>query len=437
MSRRAALAAVLCLSLAASSARAQGQSCDVVPDLPFLRESALWARQTGMANASIAVGADISALHDNPAGLALIRRVEMAGNLNSSSSTVDLTAFGTTRSGTSRSMAINALAAAYPFPVYRGSLVVAGSYERPIGFSRLTVRSGVRPDPGAGTLIDERREESGGIHQLRAGAATDISREVAVGASITLSYARDTQTDVLDSTRVGSGVPATNLIDETLRTHAFGFGGNVGTLIRLSPYARVGATVATPRKLRFVGRGTDATGGFELVPQTFTLPMTVAGGIALTPHYAILAADVSYTDWSQLTYDASPCTGRLYYHLAPGYKAATDIRVGAEVWVPGSLLRLRAGWQSAPLAVAFLRDPTVAEIRPAPAYAPVEIVKDRRAWSVGAGYLIQGAYTLDVAYLSESYVRQTSRELQPWSGGTALRESTHQHQIVASVAFRI
>ncbi len=429
--------AVTIASFLGRAASASAQSCDVVPDLPFLRESALWARQSGMGSAGIAVGADVGALHDNPAGLALIRRIEMAGNLNASSSTVGLTTFGTPASGTSRTMTINALAGAYPFPVYRGSLVVAGSYERPVGFSRLTVRDGVRPDAGGGVRISERREESGGIHQLRAGAAVDIAREVAVGASVTVSYARDRQSTVLDSVPVSSSATVTTLIDETIRTHAFGIGGQFGTLVRMSPYARIGATVGTPRKLRFVGRGVDQAGGFELVPQSFTLPMTVAGGIALTPRHAIVTADVSYTDWSQLTYDAAPCGGHVYYHLAPGYSSATDVRLGTEVWVPGSLLRVRAGYQWAPLAVAFLRDPTAWEISPAPVYAPVEIDTNRRAWSVGAGYLVQGAYTVDIAYTSESYQRSTSHESRPWSGGAALVESTRQHQVVASVAFRL
>ncbi len=411
---------------------ALAQSCDVVPDLPFLHESALWARQGGMGAAGIAVGSDVSALHDNPAALALLRRVEMAGNINAASTTTELTAFGTPASGTSRSTAINALAVAYPFPVYRGSLVIAGAYERPVGFNKLTVRMDRRPDPAGDILDVVRRDESGGLHQVRVGAAVDVAREVAIGASLLLAYARDTQSLFATATRADN--PAgTETTEETFRTRALGIGGSVGTLVRISPSARAGATITVPRKLRFTGTGLDRHGSFTLEPQTFTLPMTLAGGLAVTPRNIILAADIAYTDWSQLTYDAAPCTGRVYYHLADGYKASTEIRVGAEVWVPHTLLRVRGGWQSAPLAVAFLGDPT----SDANGYAPVEMVKDRHAWSAGLGYLIQGAYTIDLAYIAENYTRRTTQEARPWSGGSALVEATQQHQIVASVAFRI
>lgn len=427
---RFAAGALLLSSLVPALVRAQ--SCDVVPDLPFLHESALWARQTGMGGAGIAVGSDVSALHDNPAALALVRRVEIAGNLSASSTTTALTAFGTLREGTSRSTTINGLAAAYPFPVYRGSLVVAGAYERPVGFNRLVLRVDRRPDPGGDILDTVRRDESGGIHQLRAGVAVDVAREVAVGASLLLAYARDTQSTFAIAARAAAPALA-DTTEESYRIRSIGVGGSLGTVVRLSPYARVGATITMPRRLRFTGRGIDRTGGFELEPQTFTLPLSLAGGVAFTPRHIIVAADLAYTDWSQLTYDAAPCAGRVYYRLADGYKATTDMRLGAEVWVPGSLLRVRGGWQSAPLAVNFLSDPTASRN----SYAPIQVLKNRRAWSVGMGYLIQGAYSLDVAYLAESYARQTTQEAQPWSGGSVLVESTRQHQIVASVAFRI
>ena len=61
------------LALPHRSVRAQTCAPDtLIPDLPFLHETGLWAREVGMGNAHVAVGTDVSSIHDNPAGLALV-----------------------------------------------------------------------------------------------------------------------------------------------------------------------------------------------------------------------------------------------------------------------------------------------------------------------------------------------------------------------------
>jgi hypothetical protein len=418
-----ACCAIIVLCCTAFSARAQCDADSVVPDLPFLTESSVWARPAGFGHASQAVGADVSALQNNPATLSLLRRIESAGSIVRSSSEVTIGSLGVTRLATTSATRINGLAIAYPFPVYRGSFVVGASFEQPIAFDTRTIRE---TPFGSSSTITERVTESGGLRIYRVGAAVDVAREVSVGA--TAFYERGPARRSREVTASTAGSTVTDMLET--RTTGSAWGATLGALFRLSPYARLGTTITLPRHLTFRGTGRDEDGSFRLTDQEFRLPAFAAAGVAITPPSVILAADVSLTDWSELEYNADPVFGRVLYRDENAYRAAADIRAGVEWWVPATLLRLRAGFQSTPLRVRFL--PDVASESSCAVYVPVDLARDRRAISAGLGYLIAEGFTLDVAWVGESYERE-ARSPVPH----ALSETRTDSRVTVSAAFRL
>ncbi len=420
--RDAAFATLAMLALAAPAARAQCAD-STVPDLPFLTESSVWARPAGLGHASIAVGADASALQNNPATLALVRRIEVAGSLSRSSSDISITSLGTTRDASTSGTRVSGLAVAYPFPVYRGSFVFGASYEQPVAFDTRTVRvTQITPE----TTVQDRVSEVGGLRIYRVGAAVDVAREVSMGGSI--FYERGPSRRMREVSVTTGGAVASDFLET--RTTGSTFGATLGALFRLSRYARAGTSITLPRHLTFRGTGRDGEGQFRLTDQEFRLPATLAAGIAMTPPSIIIAADVSFTDWTELEYNADPIFGRVLYRDQDAYKATSDLRAGIEWWVPRSLLRLRAGYESTPLRVRFL--PDVADTGDCTVYVPVDAMKDRSAVSLGAGYLVADAFTIDAAWTHESYEREA---LSPTPG--AFRENRSDDRVIVSVAFRL
>lgn len=98
-------------------------------------------RSAGMGNAFIGLADDASALYWNPAGLGQLRMKEFSLGLTNVSMNNDATMFNVTTTGDNSTTVLNNINFALPFPVVRGSLVLAA------GFNRLA-------DFNAGTSID-------------------------------------------------------------------------------------------------------------------------------------------------------------------------------------------------------------------------------------------------------------------------------------------
>jgi hypothetical protein len=112
----------------------------ILPELPFTTKVGIGARAAGMGFAYGAVSEDGSSLFYNPAGLAQIRRIEVSGGLLHDSQSREVS-FNTasdgfpgtgnsTQKADSRTTQISHLSVAYPFPTYRGSLVLGLAYQR-------------------------------------------------------------------------------------------------------------------------------------------------------------------------------------------------------------------------------------------------------------------------------------------------------------------
>jgi hypothetical protein len=86
------------------------------------------ARALGMGNSYIGLSDDASAAYFNPAGLGLLKKIEISGGLNYDKFNNNTTFFDQSSSTSNSTTRFNRISLAIPFPTYQGSLVFGVSY---------------------------------------------------------------------------------------------------------------------------------------------------------------------------------------------------------------------------------------------------------------------------------------------------------------------
>jgi len=414
-----AVAAVATLVVAIAAGAARADSGFVAPreEIPLTYSLSTGARSLGMGGIGVAVAEDATAISLNPACMARLQRIEVSGEFRHSSSEFDGSMSGDAFESSFSHTDISALRAAYPFPTFRGSLVLAVAAERLYDFTddRLAAYEGeiawTEPpgDPMSGDWAQvEDYIAEGGIYAFTAGAAVDISPSIALGAAVSYysgDYAYTFRWDLDDVNELSDAYDDVTSIDE-YSTDVSGLRATVGTLFYVSDRLSLGLTVDTPLTLTFDGRGDQsvtANGGAVILDQSsflfsdeVTLPFSFRAGAALSPvDLLMLGADVGYTEWSEMAYEG-PLTqiveedGGIARESI--YEGVIDYAIGLEATIPNWPVRLRAGYASRPIP-----------------YRGLDIDSDRSVFSLGAGAVIDGALALDVAWLQSAFERSDAR----------------------------
>lgn len=86
------------------------------------------ARALGMGNSYIGLSDDASAAYFNPAGLGLLKKIELSGGLSYDKFGNNTTFFGQSTTESNSTTRLNRISLAIPFPTYQGSLVFGVSY---------------------------------------------------------------------------------------------------------------------------------------------------------------------------------------------------------------------------------------------------------------------------------------------------------------------
>jgi len=103
------------------------------------------ARALSMGNSYISLSNDISGLHFNPAGLGLVKKVEISGGLNFNSFQNNTTFFGNATNSSKSSVNLNQIGILYPLPAIQGSWVFGFAYNRVKDFNRTVEFDGFNP----------------------------------------------------------------------------------------------------------------------------------------------------------------------------------------------------------------------------------------------------------------------------------------------------
>jgi len=367
--------------------------------IQLTQHSGVGARAMGMGGAAIAVSEDFSALFWNPAGLAQVRRIEITGGLSHQRYTSKTIYFGSAETDRETNTRLNALGMVFPVPTYRGSLVFALGAGRVENFDALFVQRGYSIDDG---WLEEGKEiQSGGLYNWSFGGALDVSPTLSLGAAINLwdgDHNSDWNSFFADTRNMWEVYPEdydTTYIHDTMEADFDALSIKMGGLLRLSRFVKAGLTIASPVIYDISGetlmRTRDVYDNGEVEQETesvyfqneISTPWEFGFGMAWSVPTFLLAADLRYSDWSQMKFNDEPLED---------YDETLSLSLGGEYIVPRIGTKFRAGYSLQPIA-----------------FTAPEIVEDKKAYSLGAGFLVGQVMTLDLAWVREKWkTAQTS-----------------------------
>ena len=428
----AAAALMLAVPFAAHAQILAGLSLE---RLGFLSTTGTGARPFAMGGAYTAAGNDVFSLLYNPAGLADMRSGEVSIGLHQRSDKITNANVDQSTSNTS----LGHIAAAYPMPTYRGSLVLGfGVFQA--GTSNLeSVKHAYLSDIPA--TVENRLAQSGIIYQYQFGLGVDLSPRISIGASFVLwDESIDTEEGIdysdADSMAFWSD-------DVTMDLDGVSF--NVGLLMRISDNVRAGFSFTSPAWLNFSGEGVTryvghytAGGGWTTDPYTaliddeYTLPMRFNGGLAITAGQLTLAGDISYCDYSQTEYNGLAITSELDPGMEHVLDATLDFRVGAEMTLPQAPVRFRAGFAYVPLEVSIMEEIAyIADDEPTAIIADFETERERKFFTFGVGGTIDRVLTLDLGVAIGGWEKVAEN-----GAGEAVTQERSTTEVVLSGTYR-
>ncbi|MCK4303197.1 MAG: hypothetical protein KAY24_03070 [Candidatus Eisenbacteria sp.] len=414
--------AALCLALLCAPwlGPAGAQVDEWVPELPMLQDCGVSARAIGMGGAYLAISDDAAALRYNPAGLARINRIEFSGTLTDIKRDVETVSAGTTLEGSLARTRVTSLGFVYPFPTYRGSMVIALGYSVPWIIDREYRRAW---GAAGGVSIDELYDD-GTVGEWSFGYAVDVSPTLSLG----LRASRIHGSWLRDSRCLQDGA----IIEQwSTEYDVDGYTGSLGALARMGNQMKLGLIIDLPRWIHWDPTESSKDGVIRYAKEDLTYPFSAAVGTAVAFGNLLLAGDARYTDWTLIDYK-----GPMRYLDASGmhdaYRRTWDLHLGAEYLldVGGAGLRLRAGYAYEPVPCRVLLQDVILAEDPAddqPVYARANFGAQLGHVTLGAGILLQQSVTLDLAYSTGSFGRAV------WG----LSEEHDERRLLLTAAFRL
>jgi len=319
------------------------------------------ARALGMGNSYIGLSDDASAAYFNPAGLGLLKKIEISGGLNYDKFNNNTTFFDQSSSTSNSTTRFNRISLAIPFPTYQGSLVFGVSYYTTNDLTRALKFNGFNPgnnsmiqnllgsnspqdynipydlfltDTNYITPINGNLNQSGSI--LSSGSinnwaftgAIEVYKNLYVGLDLNIIhgsynsnsdyYEDDTQgiysnieTNPGDNTTLGF---QTFYLNRILDWNITGWDAKLGILYQANDYTRVGVTVQFPKyhtiKENFTVNGSSTFGSgvtYTLNPSYYSSnvkydivsPFELGGGLSVNLKGLILSGQATLIDYSQ------------------------------------------------------------------------------------------------------------------------------------------
>lgn len=399
--------AAFCLLLLASLPASAVIPDQPIPDIPLVHRPGVGVRAMGMGGAVSASINDYSALHYNPAALALVKRLQISGAMEQRRVDRDDAYLGETSSTSQDKSRIHSLGFAYPYPTYRGSLVIGMGYDTVAPLDSDYFRTG---SGRSAAFEEETILEDGALGAWTAGFAVDVSPRVSLGVAgiILTGDSRRERTFIYDD---ANGVDWETTYTTT-EMDISGVSGRLGALVRLENGFNLGLVLHLPQSIDLTGSIEDDVRRYEVDGDTLdyydrfhfednlTLPFRMTGALSYAATVGggalLLGVEATYADWEQIDYEG-PIRAR---GLGYAYRSTVDARIGAEYTFDNFPLSLRAGFLSQPLAYRPINvDVFHGE------YEIADIEQDRRAITFGVGVQVDPTLRLDAAFVSGGYER--------------------------------
>ena len=395
-------------------------------------------RAMGMGGAFVGVADDFTAMYWNPAGLAQMQRREVQVSFLRNSRANDSIFNGTPGSSELTNTRFGSLGFVYPYPVYRGSLVLAAGLTRIKDFDWSLNHKG----DDDGLAADHAFQHEGELALAGVSAAIDVSPAVSLGATLGLVSGEDEAVNEFDWADPQGEFPEQRFLSRDTFTDEY----------QWTPYAVLGAMLRTPRdkpryrlgamfstggvhKIRYVFRGPFSYGepnpcqhllpdpeedsfleddygsvkcddgtvkefADEEVSNTYELSLPFEFGVGASAEALpglTLAGSLHLAEWSQSEYEGADEHGlRTDTSFETQYRDVLRYHLGVEYQVPVIALDLRAGFFVDPVPFVGPRDPGSDD-------PPIRIEEDRRFITLGAGILLDEAVQVDLAWMRGAF----------------------------------
>ena len=394
-------------------------------------------RAMGMGGAFVGVADDFTAMYWNPAGLAQMQRREVQVSFLRNSRANDSVFNGTPGRSELTNTRFGSLGFVYPYPVYRGSLVLAAGLTRIKDFDWSLNHKG---DQG-GLAADHDFQHEGELALAGVSAAIDVSPAVSLGATLGLVSGEDEAVNEFDWADSQDEFHEQRFFARDTFTDEYQWTpyAVLGAMLRTphdKPRYRLGATFGTGgvHKIRYAFRGPSSYGEpnpcQHLLPEgtpdllqddygsvecddgivgefadvevsnTYQLALPFEFGVGASAEALpglTLAGSLHLAEWSQSEYKGADDAGlRADTSFETQYRDVLRYHLGVEYQVPVVALDLRAGYFADPIPFIGPRDPDSDD-------PPIRIEKDRRFITLGAGILLDEAVQVDLAWVRGAF----------------------------------
>ena len=242
----------VCLLLCPGAAAAQSiDDAMTFEDLGFTAALTPGARVSGLAGAYTSVADDAHALIYNPAGLARMRRIEVALGLQRQHDDLRSTFLGNSNQLDLTSSTLDYVTGVYPVATYRGSFVVAFGVYRVMSADLDIVTRG--SSTVTTTNGNYHSRQSGDAYSYNLGAGIDLSPYLSIGFNLFVldgAVERLTQFS-FDLLPRRSGEPERQSVLDDTRGDLDGFGAAIGFQLHPHPLLRLGLLLQLPTLLNF------------------------------------------------------------------------------------------------------------------------------------------------------------------------------------------
>jgi long-subunit fatty acid transport protein len=420
----------IALAMLVAPATGAAQLPNLSSEIPLPSLTGTDARPMGMGGAGLAVSEDASGLYWNPAGLAQMRRIELSASMTHDSQEFTSDFPDAQPSNVSSSATkLGSVHLAYPFPTYRGSLVLGlgvdqiRSYEQEMEIQTTTGAPGQRQN------IHDTFSSGGTLWGWSVGLAGEASPRLYLGATMVF-YSGEEASGIRQITEDVDDAYQEEFFDDIIETESDITSGptfNIGVLYRASQHFRIGGTVRTAMSLTYEGvqvfndftvfdngdQENQITDVFFL--DEYDFPPSFGLGTSYTYDGLTVAVDGRFTDWGQISFGDSPIFNRGFQE---SYDDKFSLNLGGEYLIGTSPFRVRAGYIYDPVPFRLHLDTDI----------PTEVAVDREQqfFTFGGGVLVESVLTLDVAFQTGSFTRESAlyaeeRELSRLFFSSAIR----------------
>jgi len=389
-------------------------------DFGFTRSTAPDARTRALL-ATVPVAFDVTALLENPAGLARLRARQAMASIAFADASHEYAAFGGSSTASHNSVDLEFMGGAFPIPVLRGSFVPAASVHRAF-VSDLTI------DYAGENETDNRDDrfflqQTGDTHAFTVGAAIDLSASLSGGVSIFVLEGGIDALRQYDTTAHGLPGAEHTYVSEDAHYDIGGVGARIGLHMTPHPRLLVGISITTPQLVGVEGSITreetvvipNDVGSFtrttESVSREYMLPYRVDLGIAIPLGPVRISAQFGYADWTIASIDRERLRTA---DNAPVLRTVYDTRGGVEYTLPQWGLQLRAGFAHARGAPGFLEGDRI----DADHLERLTSERGQLRVALGAGLRVRSVWGVDAAW-SHATAERTSESV-----GEELRADT-------------